>query len=73
LIQLWGGCEGYLQHALQVVQNRAARAVTGRSWFPPTRVRLTYINSFVSLMKLDNSLCNYHTPKNNAKGRHQQK
>ena len=44
LIQLWGGCEGYLQHALQVVQNQAARAVTGRSWFTPTRVLFTVCN-----------------------------
>ena len=37
LIQLWGGCEGYLLKALQVLQNRAARAVTHKSWFTPTR------------------------------------
>ena len=40
LIQLWGGAEGYLLHALQVIQNRAARAVTRMSWFTPTRVLL---------------------------------
>ena len=37
LIQLWGGAEGYLLNSLQVLQNRAARAVTGKSWFTPTR------------------------------------
>ena len=37
LIQLWGGAEGYLLSSLQVLQNRAARAVTGKSWFTPTR------------------------------------
>ena len=35
LIQLWGGAEDYLIQALQIVQNRAARAVTGCSWFTP--------------------------------------
>ena len=44
LIQLWGGCEGYLLHALQVVQNRAARVVTGCSWFTPTRKLLASCN-----------------------------
>ena len=28
LIQVWGGCHNYLIHALQLVQNRAARLVT---------------------------------------------
>ena len=28
LIPLWGGCEGYLVKALQVLQNRAARQLT---------------------------------------------
>ena len=37
LTELWGGCEGYLISALQVLQNRAARAVSRRSWFTPTR------------------------------------
>ena len=37
LIQLWGGCEQYLVRSLQVLQNRAARAVTGKSWFTPVR------------------------------------
>ena len=37
LIELWGGCEGYLLTSLQVIQNRAARAVTRKSWFTSTR------------------------------------
>ena len=37
LIQLWGGADGYLLNSLQVLQNRAARAVTGKSWFTSTR------------------------------------
>ena len=37
LIQLWGGTEAYLLSHLQILQNRAARAVTGKSWFTPTR------------------------------------
>ena len=37
LIQLWGGCEGYLLHSLQVLMNRAARSVTGLSGFTSTK------------------------------------
>ena len=37
LIQLWGGCEGYLLKMLQVQMNRAARYVTGYSGFTSTR------------------------------------
>ena len=37
LIELWGGCESYLLTSLQVLQNRAARAVTRKSWFTATR------------------------------------
>ena len=40
LVQLWGGAEGYLLHSLQVIQNRAARAVTMMSWFTPSRILL---------------------------------
>ena len=32
LIQWWGGCSNYLLDYLQVLQNRAARAVTRRRW-----------------------------------------
>ena len=37
LIQPWGGTEGYLLSSLQVLQNRVARDVTGKSWFTPSR------------------------------------
>ena len=37
LIQLWGGCEGYLLHTLQVQLNKAARLVTGLSCFTSTK------------------------------------
>ena len=36
LVTVWGGTEGYLLNALQVVQNKAARCVSGMSWFTPT-------------------------------------
>ena len=44
LIQLWGGADEYLLQALQVLQNKAARAVTGQSWFIPTRLLLAKCN-----------------------------
>ena len=44
LIPLWGGTEGYLVTALQVLQNRAARCVTRLSWFTPTRQLLKQCN-----------------------------
>ena len=44
LIQLWGGCEGYLLNSLQVCMNRAARSVTGYSCFTSTRRLLTACN-----------------------------
>ena len=37
LIQVWGSCEKYLIKSLQVIQNRAARIVTGKTWWTPTR------------------------------------
>ena len=40
LIPLWGGCQDYLVRALQVVQNKAARAITKLNIFTPTRVLL---------------------------------
>ena len=40
LMPLWGGCEDYLVRALQVVQNKAARAITKLNIFTPTRVLL---------------------------------
>ena len=41
LIQLWGGCEGYLLHTLQVLQNKAARLVTRPIGFTSTRKLMT--------------------------------
>ena len=38
LIQVWGGTEDYLIKSLQVCLNKAARCVTGMSWFTPTGV-----------------------------------
>ena len=36
LIQVWGlSCSGYLIKSLQLLQNRAARIVTGLDWFTP--------------------------------------
>ena len=55
VIQLWGS-EKYLVKSLQVLQNRAARAVTGKSWFTPTR-RLLQDCNWLSV----NQLIFYHT------------
>ena len=44
-------CEGYILKALQVLQNRAARAVTHKSWFTPTR-RLLADCSWMSVRQL---------------------
>ena len=44
LIPVWGGYEGYLVKALQVLQNRAARQVTKLSWFTPSRRLLSQCN-----------------------------
>jgi hypothetical protein len=44
LIQLWGGCDNYLIRPLQVLQNRAARLVTGCGWFTPKRKLLKMCN-----------------------------
>ena len=40
LIQVWGGTQDYVLKALQVTQNKAAKYVTGLSWFTPTRTLL---------------------------------
>ena len=37
LIQLWGNSGKYLLKAIQILQNRAARVVTGKSWWTPVR------------------------------------
>ena len=51
LIELWGGCEGYLLHSLQVQLNKAARLVTGASCFTSTR-RLMDSCSWLSVKQL---------------------
>ena len=44
MITVWGGTELYLIRAIQVMQNKAARCVTKRSWFSPTRLLLLEYN-----------------------------
>ena len=44
MIAVWGGTEGYVLRAVQVMQNKAARAVTKLSWFTPTRTLLLQCN-----------------------------
>jgi hypothetical protein len=44
LIQLLGGCEGYLLNSLQIILNRAARSVTGHNRFTSIRKLLTTCN-----------------------------
>ena len=51
LIQLWGGSEAYLLRPLQVLQNRAARLVTGCGWFTPRR-RLLQMCKWLSVKQL---------------------
>ena len=41
LIQLWGGTSEYLLTFLQKLQNRAARMVTRKDWYTPTKTLLT--------------------------------
>ena len=41
IIQVYGGCSGYLLKMLQVLQNKAARIVTKLPWMTPTSVLLT--------------------------------
>ena len=41
IIQVYGGCSGYLLATLQVLQNKAARSVTRLPWMTPTRTLLT--------------------------------
>ena len=56
LLPVWGGCEGYLLKALQVLQNRAARQVTRLSWYTPVRRLLKQCN-WLSI----NQLIFYHS------------
>ena len=41
IIQVYGGCSGYLLATLQVLQNKAARCVTRLPWMTPTSTLLT--------------------------------
>ena len=40
LIQLWGYSDKYLLKAIQILQNKAARVVTGKTWWTPVRILL---------------------------------
>ena len=51
LIQLWGGCDAYLLKPLQVLQNRAARSVTGCVWVTPKR-KLLKLCKWLSINQL---------------------
>ena len=44
MMPLWGGCEGYLLKSLQIVQNKAARAVTKQNWETPVKTLLNQCN-----------------------------
>ena len=36
MIPVWGGTDGFIVRAVQVIQNRAARCITKLGWFTPT-------------------------------------
>ena len=55
IIQLWGGTSNYLLKSLQVLQNQAARTVTGLGWFTPQSVLLLQCGWFSI-----NQLVEYH-------------
>ena len=40
IITVYGSCSGFLKSALQIIQNSAARCVTGLRWHAPVRVLL---------------------------------
>ena len=40
LIQLWGYSDKYLLKTIQILQNKAARVVTGKTWWTPVRILL---------------------------------
>ena len=44
VIAVWGGTEGFIIKAVQVMQNRAARCITKLGWFTPTKKLLTQCN-----------------------------
>ena len=51
LMQLWGGIDGQVLKSLQVLQNKAARIVTGSGWFTPKR-RLLKLCRWLSVKQL---------------------
>ena len=44
MISVWGGTESYIIKAVQIMQNKAARCVTKKCWFTPTRTLLLHCN-----------------------------
>ena len=44
MISVWGGTESYIIKAVQVIQNKAARCITKKSWYTPTRTLLLECN-----------------------------
>ena len=44
IIQVYGGCSGYLIDMLQIQQNNAARHITKLPWMTPTRILLQQCN-----------------------------
>ena len=44
MISVWGGTEGYIIKAAQVIQNRAARIVTKRGWYTSQKILLSETN-----------------------------
>ena len=56
LISVWGGSESYLIRALQVLQNKVARAVTRQAWSTPTSFLLAEFG-WLSVLQL----AMYHT------------
>ena len=56
MISVWGGTEAYIIKAVQVMQNKAARCITKKSWYTSTRTLLLQCN-WLSI----NQLIFYHT------------
>ena len=56
MIPVWGGTEGFIVKAVQVMQNRAARCITKLGWFTPTEKLFQQCN-WLSI----NQLIFYHT------------
>ena len=56
LISVWGGTEAYIIRAVQVMQNKAARCITKKSWYTSTGTLLLQCN-WLSMKQL----VTYHT------------